>query len=231
MSQIKDRIEIVKGRIQGAASIAGTEPESIRLIAVSKTKPVSMIDEVLQAGLTELGENRVQEAREKHPEVKAEATWHLIGPLQTNKVRHAVHIFDMIQSVDRYALAEELDKRLARLGKKMPVLIQVKTSDEDTKFGVLPEQSISLIEKISSLPTLSIQGLMTIPAYSPAPDEARPAFQLLKNLQSDIKARDIPGVEMKILSMGMSHDFETAIEEGANMVRVGTAIFGPRNSP
>ena len=158
-------------------------------------------------------------------------SWHLIGPLQTNKVRQAVHIFDMIQSVDRMALADELHRRLLPLDKKMPVLIQVKTSDEDTKFGVEPDRVLELIDHLITLPTLSVQGLMTIPAYSDDPADARPAFRTLRTLQEQIASAGIPGVSMNILSMGMTHDFEVAIEEGANMVRVGTAIFGARHTP
>jgi len=231
MPQIEYHIKVVQDRIKRAALIAGTNPSSIRLIAVSKKKPVDMIREAFQAGLLEFGENRVQEAKQKYDVLGNTVSWHLIGPLQTNKVRHAVHLFDMIQSVDRLSLAEALHKRLAPLEKKMPVLIQVKTSDEESKSGIEPDRTIAFIEQLISFPTLSVQGLMTIPAYSDDPDDARPAFSRLRTLQEQIASNGLPGVTMDILSMGMSHDFEVAIEEGANMVRVGTAIFGARPAP
>ena len=227
MSTIKDNLVRVYDRISNAAERAGREASSIHLIAVSKTKPLAMIEEALRAGVTDFGENRVQEALEK---VRPEdgATWHMIGPLQRNKAKSAVRIFDMIHSVDRLSLAQELDRRLQAAGKIMPVLIQVNTSSEETKAGVEPDRALELAEQLSVLSGLSVRGLMTIPAFSPDPEDARPAFRLLRDTRDRIASAGVAGIGMDVLSMGMSHDFEVAIEEGADMIRVGTAIFGAR---
>mgnify|MGYP001384855841 CR=1 FL=1 len=228
MPTIADNISRVRERIEEAATRCGSDPDNIRLIAVSKTKPVPLLEEALAAGGYDLGENRVQEALEKYDDIGTRATWHLIGHLQTNKARHAIRMFDMIHSVDRLHLGEEISKRCEALEKKMPVLVQVKTSDEDTKSGIPPEQTLELVEQLAALPGISVQGLMTIPALSTEPDDARSAFELLRNLRDRVADAAIDGVEMRYLSMGMTHDFEIAIEEGANMIRVGTAIFGAR---
>ena len=227
MSTIKDNLVRVYDRISKAAERTGREASSIHLIAVSKTKPLAMIEEALRAGVTDFGENRVQEALEK---VRPEdgATWHMIGPLQRNKAKSAARIFDMIHSVDRLSLGQELDRRLQAAGKIMPVLIQVNTSSEETKAGVEPDRALELAEQLSVLSGLSVRGLMTIPAFSPDPEDARPAFRLLRDTRDRIASAGVTGIGMDVLSMGMSHDFEVAIEEGADMIRVGTAIFGAR---
>lgn len=227
MSTIKDNLVRVYDRISKAAERTGREASSIHLIAVSKTKPLSMIEDALRAGVTDFGENRVQEALEKaRPEDGA--TWHMIGPLQRNKAKAAVRIFDMIHSVDRLSLGQELDRRLQAAGRIMPVLIQVNTSSEETKAGVEPDRALKLAEQLSVLSGLSVRGLMTIPAFSPDPEDARPAFRLLRDTRDRIASAGVTGIGMDVLSMGMSHDFEVAIEEGADMIRVGTAIFGAR---
>ncbi len=227
MSTIKDNLVRVCDRISKAAERAGREASSIHLIAVSKTRPLSMIEEARGAGVTDFGENRVQEALGKiRPDDGAR--WHLIGPLQRNKAKFAVQAFDMIHSVDRLSLGRELDRRLQSMGRTMPVLIQVNTSSEETKAGVEPDRALELAGQLSTLSGLSVRGLMTIPAFTPDPDDARPAFRLLRETRDRIASAGITGVGMDILSMGMSHDFEAAIEEGADMVRVGTAIFGAR---
>lgn len=231
MSMVADNIARVRDRIERAAARAGRDASAIRLVAVSKTKPEWLIEEAIAAGITDLGENRVQEALSKYDAIGDRVTWHLIGSLQSNKARHAVRVFGMIQSVDRLQLGEELSRRCTAMGKKMPVLVQVKTSDEDTKSGVSPEQAPALVEQLSLLSGLTVQGLMTIPAYTPDPNDVRPAFRLLRNLRDAIAHQGIEGVEMRYLSMGMTHDFEGAVEEGANMIRVGTAIFGERANP
>jgi len=227
LSTIKDNLVRVYDRISKAAERTGREASSVHLIAVSKTKPLAMIEEALRAGITDFGENRVQEALEK---VRPEdgATWHMIGPLQRNKAKSAVRIFDMIHSVDRLSLGQELDRRLQAAGRTMPVLIQVNTSSEETKAGVEPDRALELAEQLSVLSGLSVRGLMTIPAYSPDPEDARPAFRLLRDTRDRIASAGVTGIGMDVLSMGMSHDFEVAIEEGADMIRVGTAIFGAR---
>ena len=227
MSTIKDNLARVYDRISRAAERAGREASSIHLIAVSKTRPLSMIEEARRAGVTDFGENRVQEALEKiRPDDGA--AWHLIGPLQRNKAKFAARAFDMIHSVDRLALGRELDRRLQAAGRIMPVLIQVNTSSEETKSGVAPDRVQELAEQLSTLSGLSVRGLMTIPAFTPDPEDARPAFALLRATRDRIASAGIAGVGMNVLSMGMSHDFEVAIEEGADMIRVGTAIFGAR---
>lgn len=227
MSTIKDNLARVYGRISRAAERAGREASSIHLIAVSKTRPLSMIEEARRAGVTDFGENRVQEALEK---ICADdgTTWHLIGPLQRNKAKFAARAFDMIHSVDRLSLGQELDRRLQSAGRVMPVLIQVNTSSEETKAGVEPDRALELAEQLSALSGLSVRGLMTIPAFTSDPEDARPAFRLLRETRNRIASAGITGVGMNVLSMGMSHDFEVAIEEGADMIRVGTAIFGAR---
>ena len=227
MPTIKDNLVRVYDRISRAAERSGREASSIQLIAVSKTKPRSMIEEARRAGVTDFGENRVQEALEKIRQ-DDDATWHLIGPLQRNKARFAVRIFDMIHSVDRLSLGQELDRRLQAAGRTMPVLIQVNTSAEESKAGVEPDRALELAEQLSVLSGLSVRGLMTIPAFTPDPEDARPAFRLLRETRNRIASAGIAGVGMNVLSMGMSHDFEIAIEEGADMVRVGTAVFGAR---
>ena len=229
MSTINDNLVQVYDRISRAAERAGREASSIHLIVVSKTKPLSMIEEARRAGVTNFGENRVQEALEKHRPDDG-VTWHLIGPLQRDKAKFAVRIFDMIHSVDRFSLGQELDRRLQHTGRTMPVLIQVNTSSEETKAGVEPDRAMELAEQLSTLPRLAVKGLMTIPAFTPDPQDARPAFQLLRETRDRIASAGIADVGMNVLSMGMSHDFEAAIEEGADMVRVGTAIFGARQA-
>ncbi|MCY3554341.1 MAG: YggS family pyridoxal phosphate-dependent enzyme [Gemmatimonadetes bacterium] len=229
MSTIKDNLVQVYDRISRAAARAGREASSIQLIAVSKTRPLTTIEEARRAGVTDFGENRVQEALEKIRQDDG-ATWHLIGPLQRNKARFAVRIFDMIHSVDRLSLGQELDRRLQAAGRIMPVLIQVNTSSEETKTGVEPDRALELAEQLSVLSALSVRGLMTIPAFTPDPEDARPAFRLLRETSDRIASAGIAGVDMNVLSMGMSHDFEVAIEEGADMVRIGTAVFGARQA-
>jgi pyridoxal phosphate enzyme (YggS family) len=228
MSMISDNISRVRERMERAAHRAGVSASSVLLIAVSKTKPPEMLVEAIDAGITDLGENRVQEAGQKHALIGVRATWHLIGHLQTNKAAQAAQIFDMIHSIDSAALGEALNRRLMKLNRTMPALIQINTSGEQSKSGVTSEQAPELVERLSVCPALSIQGLMTIPAYTPDPDGARPYFRRLRELRDHIAAAGIPGVSMRHLSMGMTHDFEAAIEEGATMIRVGSAIFGER---
>ena len=231
MTAIAENLMRVRERIESAAARSTMDAADILLIAVSKTKPTSLLEEALAAGATDLGENRVQEAVEKHGEIGDRANWHLIGHLQTNKVKHAVRVFDMIHSVDRLQLGQEISKRCEALGKKIPVLVQVKTSDEESKSGIAPAEAEELIGHLAGLPGIMVMGLMTIPAFADDPNDSRPAFSELRKLRDRLVATAIDGVEMRYLSMGMSNDFEAAIEEGSNLVRVGTAIFGARPQP
>lgn len=226
---VQENVERVQERIQLACQRAGRPPEDVRLIAVSKTKPVEVIRQAYAAGLREFGENRVQEAAAKRKELAdLGGVWHLIGHLQSNKAKQAVQLFDWIHSVDSLTLAEKIDRAAAALGRKLPVLIEVHLGEEASKFGVEEDGLLQLAEKIGALPTLELRGLMTLPPFFENPQDARPFFRHLRELAKRIEARNLPGVSMRELSMGMSHDFEIAIEEGATIVRVGTAIFGER---
>ena len=223
---IKENLERVKERIARAAQSVGRDPSEVLLVAVSKTVEPARILEAVEAGVTDLGENRVQEARSKIEELGRIARWHLIGTLQRNKAKYAVKLFDMIQSVDSIPLVEELEKRADREGKVIPVLVEVKTSPEETKHGVAPEDVDGVVDRILETHHLDFKGLMTIAPYVEDPELARPSFVELRRIKERLQAR---GVAVEHLSMGMSGDFEVAIQEGATMVRIGTAIFGPRN--
>ncbi|NOY78609.1 MAG: YggS family pyridoxal phosphate-dependent enzyme [Calditrichaeota bacterium] len=228
MGRIAENLKIVRGRIEAACARSGRNPEELTLVAVTKTVSPVHMNEAIEAGVTHIGENRVQEAREKFPNVRP-VTWHLIGHLQTNKVKHALRIFQWIQSVDSFRLAEKIEQEASRLGKTIPVLLEVKTSPEETKYGVPVPETLELVQKIAVFTHLRIRGLMTIAPFTDEEKLIRESFQTLRRLREEINRAKIAGVEMEHLSMGMSHDFEMAIEEGATMVRIGTAIFGPRN--
>lgn len=226
---IQSRLERVKDRIKHAASSSGRDPKSVKLVAVSKTVPLDPIRAGIRAGVTDLGENYVQEAREKIEALAGEdVSWHFIGHLQSNKAKYAVKLFDLIHSVDSLKVAKELDRRARAIGKIQPILIQVNISGEETKSGIGAEQTLELLRQVSQLENLAIQGLMTMPPYFNAPDRVRPYFRALRSLQQLVIAEAIPNIDMTELSMGMTGDFETAIEEGATLVRIGTAIFGER---
>ncbi|MSS71973.1 MAG: YggS family pyridoxal phosphate-dependent enzyme [Candidatus Latescibacteria bacterium] len=225
---LADRLKSVRDRMARAAEQAGRRAEEVTLVAVSKTRTVAEIQEALRAGLQVLGENRVQEAEEKQGSVSLPAHWHLIGHLQTNKVKKAVEIFDLIHSVDSLPLAQEIDRRAERMGKVADALVQVNTSGEESKSGVEPEEALDLIGAVSGLKSVRVRGLMTIGALGAEGDRARPFFVVLRGIRDRVAAARIAGVSMEHLSMGMTGDFEAAIEEGATLVRVGTAIFGVR---
>ncbi len=217
----------IRGRIAGAAERSGREPDEIRLVAVAKTVDAARVREALAAGVKDVGENYVQEAAAKRDELGDCARWHLIGHLQRNKAGKAVTVFDMIQTVDSLRIAEAIGRRAQALGKTTEVLLQVNTSGEESKFGVVPEQAEGVVEAIAGVSGVRLNGLMTIGRWDPDPERARSEFRLLAKLARRLGERT--GFEMEWLSMGMSHDFEVAIEEGANLVRVGTGIFGPRS--
>lgn len=225
---IADNLKIIRERIVAASLRAGRDPASVRLVAVSKTKPASMIDEAARAGQHLFGENYVQELAAKALEVCERVEWHFIGGLQSNKVKYIAGLVSMIHSVDRLSLAQEIDRQWGRLGKVCDVLIQVNIACEATKCGITSEEVFKLVRDVAVLPNLRVKGLMTMPPFFDDPEGARPYFRELNRLAGDIAALNIPGVEMRELSMGMSGDFEVAIEEGATLVRVGSAIFGGR---
>ncbi len=226
---MQQKLDHIKARIRKAATDCGRDPESVRLVAVSKTKPAELVRRAIAAGAGIIGENYIQEAREKFKALDdCTVDWHYIGHLQSNKARYAVRIFDLIHSVDSLKLARELNKSAKKIDKVQPILIQVNISKEKTKGGVHEAQALELVRAVSELTNLSIKGLMTMPPYFDDPDRARPFFKALADLGQQIRAADIPNVSMNELSMGMSGDFEAAIEEGATLVRIGTSIFGAR---
>jgi pyridoxal phosphate enzyme (YggS family) len=233
MSTIAENAQRVRERIAEAAARAGRKATDITLVAVTKTHPAQTVLEGYAAGLRHFGENRVQEAAEKIPPVLSQAPqahWHLIGHLQRNKVRQAVEMFSLIHSVDSVRLAEAISQRSAALGKRMPILLEVNLSGEESKSGFRLGADLAPffreVEQIARLPGVQLQGLMTIAAYSPRAEDARPVFERLRGLRGELATR-IEG-EWPHLSMGMSADYVVAIEEGATLVRVGTAIFGER---
>jgi pyridoxal phosphate enzyme (YggS family) len=203
-------------------------PPGVELVAAAKTRTAAEILEAVEAGVKIVGENYVQEAAEVIAVVGRRARWHFIGHLQTNKARKAVEIFDLIETVDSSGLAREIDKRAQAAGKTMPVLIEVNSGREPQKFGVLPEAVEPLVREIAALGNLRVAGLMTMGPFEGNPEDSRPYFKETKRVWDGLRALAIPGVEMHYLSMGMTNSWRVAIEEGANMVRLGTAIFGPR---
>lgn len=228
---LENASEILR-KMSHAAMRAGRQPDAVRLVAVSKTVPAERIREAMEAGLRVFGENRVQEARDKIAALQTTrleftgVQWHLIGHLQKNKAKYAVQLFDLIHSVDSMELADELNRQAAKHGKVQRVLIEVKLSAEETKEGIAEEDLGALIAHVRRCPALSLEGLMTMPPYDLDPEKARPYFRRLRELRDGFTQA---GVDLPELSMGMSHDFAVAIDEGATMVRIGTAIFGGRN--
>jgi pyridoxal phosphate enzyme (YggS family) len=225
---IADNFKTVRDRTAAAAKRAGRDPASIKLIVVTKTIDVERIREAVAAGAAIFGENRVQEAREKIGKLDGTASWHLIGHLQANKARHAVRLFDLIHSVDSLELAKEIDKHAAKIGKVQNVLVEVNVAGEASKAGMTVRNAAALVREAAKLGNISICGLMTIPPFPESPEDSRPYFRVLRELAESIAHERIPNAAMRELSMGMSGDYEVAVEEGATMVRVGTAIFGQR---
>lgn len=225
MSSIDDNLKRVRERIAIAAEESGRSHEEIHLVVVTKTVAVEAIQEVISCGVTVIGESRVQEAWAKYPHVRGSISWHLVGHLQRNKVKKALQIFDLIHSLDSLRLAEEISRRSQELQRQTDVLVQVNTSGEDSKFGLAPQEAIPFLESLAPLEGIRALGLMTIGAFVPDPEQVRPCFIKLRGIFEQAKGLRIPNVEMRFLSMGMTHDFPEAIREGANMVRIGTAIF------
>ena len=226
---IVDQLQTVRNEITEACKRSGRDPKEVTLIAVSKTKPVSMIEEAIEAGQTVFGENKVQELCDKYEVLPKDIRWHMIGHLQRNKVKYVVDKAVLIHSVDSIRLAEEISKEAVKKNVTANILIEVNVAQEETKFGVSAEETISMIEKIAVLPNICIKGLMTIAPYVVDSEENRRYFRKIKQLSVDITNKNIDNVSMEILSMGMTGDYTVAIEEGATLVRVGTGIFGERD--
>lgn len=232
---LAQRVATIRDSIDEAADAAGRDPRGITLMAVTKTRTPDEVRAAVAAGITVLGENRVQEARGKMPELDVSADWHMIGPLQTNKVNHALALFDMVQTVDRLKLARALNDGIGRRvdreedpeGRRLDVLVEVNTSGEDSKHGVPPDRALELLQQVSEFPRLRLRGLMTVGLLSSDESAVRAGFARLRKLRDE--ARDaVSGCTLDVLSMGMTSDYEWAIAEGSTIVRLGTAIFGPR---
>ena len=229
MSMVVENLAEVEKHVQEACDRTGRSRDEVTLIAVSKTKPVSMIEELLPGGTRDFGENKVQELCEKYEVLPRDIRWHLIGHLQRNKVKYIVDKAYLVHSVDSLRLAETISEEGVKKGVTVPVLIEVNVAGEESKFGVTPEETEALVREIAKLPAIRIRGLMTIAPYVENPEDNRVHFSRLKQLSVDIGKKNIDNVSMNVLSMGMTGDYQVAIEEGATMVRVGTGIFGERN--
>ncbi len=226
---LKENYADVENRISEACRRAGRSRDEVTLIAVSKTKPAEMIQEIYDLGQREFGENKVQELTAKYDILPQDIRWHLIGHLQTNKVKYIVDKACLIHSVDSLKLAETISKEAGKKGVTVPILIEVNVAEEESKFGITTEETVALTEQIAALPNLTVKGLMTIAPYVDDPEENRPVFRKLRHLSVDIAEKNINNANMNVLSMGMTNDYEVAIEEGATLVRVGTGIFGERD--
>ncbi len=223
---LAENLEQVQQRIRAACERADREANSVTLLAVSKTRPPETIQAAADCGLVFFGENKVQEARAKIPLCPGRLRWHFIGHLQSNKCREAVELFEMIQSVDSLSLAREISKRAEQAARTLPVLLEVNVAGEASKFGYTPEKLRAELKELNALPRLEVRGLMTVPPWTSEPEKARPHFQRLRELKRE--GEQVLSAPLPHLSMGMSGDFEVAIEEGATIIRVGTALFGPR---
>lgn len=228
-TELRENIARIEDRIRAACQRSGRRREEVRLVAVSKTHPPELIRAAFEAGLRDFGESRVQEAKSKISQLAGlPITWHLIGHLQSNKARPAREMFNWIQSVDSLRLAEKLSQAAAPGSARLPVLMEVNLGAEASKEGIGAAEAPGLAEQISRLESIELRGWMAIPPYFENPEDVRPYFQQLRKLAGEIARRNLPNASLHELSMGMSHDFEVAIEEGATMVRIGTAIFGSR---
>lgn len=226
---LKDNLKNVENNIITACEKAGRRRDEVTLIAVSKTKPVEMLTEIYEAGILDFGENKVQEMCDKMEALPKDIRWHMIGHLQTNKVKYIVGRTELIHSVDSLRLAEEIQRQALKKGVFVPVLVEVNIAREETKFGIQKEDTVALVKSIAKLDHIQIKGLMTIAPYVENPEDNRLYFREIRQLSVDIKNQNIDNVSMDVLSMGMTGDYMVAIEEGATMVRVGTGIFGERN--
>ena len=229
MGMLTDNLNEVRARVAAACLRSGRDPREVTLIAVSKTKPVPMLEEVYAQGVRDFGENRPQEMRDKAAELPADIRWHMIGRLQTNKVKYVVPRAVLIHSVDSLHLAEAIDKEAAKAGVTANILIEVNIAGEASKGGIAPEETEGFARELAALPNLKVNGLMTIAPIVENGEENRAYFRQMRELLVDIRDKNIDNIFMRSLSMGMTGDFETAIEEGATLVRVGTGIFGGRS--
>ena len=225
---VAENLKTIRERVDAACERAGRRPEEVALIAVSKTKPLSMLQEAYEAGARDFGENKVQEILEKYPEMPEDARFHMIGHLQTNKVEQVVGKAVLIHSVDSLHLAEKIEQEAAKRDLTADILLEVNVAREESKFGLMLEEVIPLLEEVKNLPHVRVRGLMTIAPNVENPEENRKHFKKLYQLYVDIKSKNIDNGTMSVLSMGMTGDFEVAVEEGATMIRVGTGIFGSR---
>ena len=228
MNTIRDHLNEVRENIRKAREKAGRSPQEVTLIAVSKTKPLFMLEEAYEAGARDFGENKVQEILEKHPKMPEDARFHMIGHLQRNKVKQVLPHAVLIHSVDSYRLAEQISQEAGKLGITAKILLEVNVAKEESKFGMMPEDVGEMAGQIAALPHLQIEGLMTIAPFVDDPEKNRPVFRKLYQLSVDIKKKNIDNVNMGVLSMGMTGDYQVAVEEGSTMIRVGTGIFGAR---
>ncbi len=226
---LRDNLREVEANIQKACERAGRAREEVTLIAVSKTKPISMLEEIYDEGIRHFGENKVQELCDKYENMEKDIKWHMIGHLQRNKVKSVIDKATLIHSVDSIRLAETIETEAAKKDLIVDVLIEVNVAEEDSKFGLKVEEVMEMVETIATFPHIRIKGLMTIAPFVADPEENRPVFAALRKLSVDIANKNIDNVSVDILSMGMTNDYQVAIEEGATIVRVGTAIFGERN--
>ncbi len=226
---INENLMQVRKNIEAACQKAGRNPEEVTLIAVSKTKPVPMLEEAYQAGSRDFGENKVQEIMDKYPVLPDDIRWHMIGHLQRNKVKYIVDKVSLVHSVDSLRLAEEISRQAEKKQTELDILVEVNIAQEESKFGTSRAEAAQLVEKIAKLPCIHVKGLMTIAPFVEHPEENRKYFRQIKELSVDIEKKNIDNVNMSVLSMGMTNDYMVAVEEGATMVRVGTGIFGERN--
>lgn len=229
MNTIKDNIQAVEAKVEAAAIRSGRTREDVLLLAVSKTKPVPVIQEAVKCGMHSLGENKVQEIMDKYEPMGDGINWHLIGHLQTNKVKYIIDKVTMIHSVERLKLAEEIEKRAATHDIVMDVLVEVNMAQEESKLGVKPEEAEAFIRQIAPMEHICVRGLMTVAPFVENSEENRTYFRQMRELLVDINTKKIDNINMDVLSMGMTGDYEVAIEEGATIVRVGTGIFGERD--
>lgn len=226
---LAENLQQVNANIEKACAAVGRAPSEITLVAVSKTKPVSMLQEAYDAGARVFGENKVQEIMDKYDQLPSDIQWHMIGHLQRNKVKYIIDKVAMIHSVDSLRLAQTIEQEAAKKDLVMPILLEVNVAEEDTKFGLKVEEVLPLLEQISSFSHIQVKGLMTIAPFVENPEENREVFRTLKKLSVDISGKNINNVTMSVLSMGMTGDYQVAVQEGSTMVRVGTGIFGERN--